>query len=657
VSALPRPQVSTPDSSALRAGAARPRLTAFRVYALLLGVFTVASALQLHGSSLSAMDIVYGLGHRPLIGRPKAIRSDEWSIHTPAILHQLYRAEPLSPYRSSYGPGMASLLGSIPIAHPTTLLRPQFWSFFLLPPEYAFAVYWQFKTLLLLGGVFALMHLLTGAVGVSAAMALAFWLSPYIQWGFSWPTLLPEMLGLACLTTALLCRLVVARKSWVIYGAAVLAGACAVNFTLSAYPPQQVPIAWVCVAVVLGWTIGNWRVITDTAFLAHRAAGIAVFALVVTGGLLLFWIDARDAIAVAAATFYPGQRRVGGGSLPALFLLSHFLDFWKAEQSIPPVLNNICEASGFLWLAPLTLLMGGPGARDGRRAVYFALLGVFVVLASWIVLPIPEPVGRVFALNLVPSHRAIPGLGLANMLLLTVFLARHCPLPVTRGRMWAIGAGSFFVLFVILLHVNQALGHMVRMDQVVVAALYAATLIVCLDAGWVRAFTVSLLVPLLLADGLVNPIDRGLSPVTQSDLATFLAEHPEVRRGRFAVYSDGFVAPNYFLAHGLDVLNSFRIVPDVEELATFDTGGRARELYNVSGYFRMKPLPPGEASRFEPGDRPGLPKILVSPLDPKLKALGVTVIAFDAHPPMEWVHGLRRLSADPIGAFWLYAID
>src|SRR4051794_14249682 len=147
------------------------------------------SALGLHGSSLNMYALYYPSVNTPLIGTPKGIRSDEWITHSPAILNQVFRQDLLSADNSAVGPGGASLLYNVPANFLVMAFRPQFWSFFILPPEQAFSVYWQFKTLLLLAGLFSIILLVTEQACISAVLALFFYFSPHIQWQFSWPSL------------------------------------------------------------------------------------------------------------------------------------------------------------------------------------------------------------------------------------------------------------------------------------------------------------------------------------------------------------------------------------------------------------------------------------------------------------------------------------
>jgi hypothetical protein len=198
-------------------------------YTCLILYVVVMTMFGLHGSSITLLAHHFPTSDASLIGTPKEVRVDEWGYHTLAILHQAFRPSAFAAQDSSVGPGYASLLANIPVWHITAIFRPQFWGFFVLPIEQAFALYWQFKTLLLPGGVFTLLHLLTRDMALSATMGLLFFFSPHIQWAFPWPSLLPEMIGLACLAAALQCYITISRHLSLMFAAAVTSGVCAVD--------------------------------------------------------------------------------------------------------------------------------------------------------------------------------------------------------------------------------------------------------------------------------------------------------------------------------------------------------------------------------------------------------------------------------------------
>ena len=168
-------------------------------------------------------------------------------------------------------------------------------------------------------------------------------------------------------------------------------------------------------------------------------------------------------------------------------------------------------------------------------------------------------------------------------------------------------------------------------SEIVLAAGYAAVLIVCVLERWLPVFAVALLVPLALANGLINPVDRGLDVVTQSALFRAVQGDPRMRQGKWLVYSHDFTLTGFVVATGAEVFNSFKVLPNLNAMAAFDPDRRHLRSYNQSGHMLARPLAAGEPCRFENPDV-GMLEWSVSPLDPGLRKVGVRFLVFDEAP-------------------------
>ncbi len=85
---------------------------------------------------------------------------------------------------------------SVPVRHYSMLFRPQFWGFFVFAEERGFAWFWNTKIFGLLISFYLLFRLLLGGrEALSAFGSIAVSYSSYVQWFFSCPPMLPEMLA------------------------------------------------------------------------------------------------------------------------------------------------------------------------------------------------------------------------------------------------------------------------------------------------------------------------------------------------------------------------------------------------------------------------------------------------------------------------------
>jgi hypothetical protein len=388
-------------------------------YAICVAVFATLATAGLHGSSIRMYGWMYSYSavkQLPLLGKPKGVRSDEWNYHTPTILNQILRRDRLATDSSQFGRHKAALFGNVPTRHWSEWFRPQFWVFHCLPPAVAYACYWQTKGLLLLTGTFSLLLLLTRSSAAAALGALWYFFSPYTQWCYSWPSLLPEMVGLFGWVICFGAYLTAGRSRWLLAVAALFCTLFAVDFALCAYPPHQFPLVIFGMALVAWWVWTHADLILSKE--GRRARSLAAGGCCLSIALImgLFYLDVRVGFGELAQTIYPGQRSVAGGNVTAVQMLSHFLDYWKYERHYPAELGNICEATGFLWLAPATLLLPRyPGTPRRLRLAKLFLWLSFVLLAAWMLLPIPAAIGRILLLDRVIPHRCLPTLGLINV--------------------------------------------------------------------------------------------------------------------------------------------------------------------------------------------------------------------------------------------------
>lgn len=654
--------------------------------ALLLATVS-ATVLDIHGSSSSIRGkngVPIGTW-TPLFGTPKNIRNDEWNVHTPLILYQVNRADAFA-VESIVGPGNSSLIANVPVRHWSTLFRPQFFSFFVLPTTHAFAAYWQCKNLLLVAGTFLLFLLLTRSSPMAIFGSLWFWLSSYTQWAFSWPALLPEMIGLICLAVVAAALTFVARSR----GAAGVFGGIfvltTVDFALCSYPPFQIPLAWAGAGIGAAWLL-QMGLIARTRPVAGDGKNVpatgpewrqgwvtlAVGILVIGATMTWFLREIRPVVEITAHTLYPGNRSVSGGGVSWQQLVSALLDPFKEETHVPSQFMNICEGSGYFWLGPITLLgavrIFKINSSTHGRGLYFALFVPLLFLLSWTVLPIPAKFGRVLLLDMAMPHRVTPALGLLSISITVVFLQlvhqnpTGAALGTTLLRRWRFLVTTTIGALVLFWVMNRGLGHHFAGWHLALTAVALGIVSVALMQGWTQVVATMVMMPLLSLNFLINPIDRGLDVYEHSALRRFVDEHP-CRDGGWLVVSDNGTASQYFAALGLDVVNVMNYVPFLDRWKKFDPHGDLAGYYNGAGATLISMLPPGGEARFEaipwaPLGPPLFKRFSVDPADARLREIGVRYFALQgaADPRLFPATAFEQMTAAPVDGFTLYRIN
>lgn len=630
-------------------------------YGACLATFVVFSLADLNGSSISMYSKSYGHGapQKTWIGLPRGSHSDEWGYVTPDILNQSLRLNRFAVQESELGAHSVALTGNIPVRHFSTIFRPQFWAFFVLPVDYAFAVYWQFKSLILLTGVFTWLLLLTGSSLWSATGSLWYFFSAFTQWSFSWPSALAEMVGLICWTMVLVCYLTAGRSKTRLFLAALGSVACAINFAMCAYPPHLVPLAWLGVIFLIAWCVANrTRIRLPEAAGTRLTAVLLAAGVIAVTGLLVFW-DLRTAISAIANTVYPGRRILTGASVSPYLLSSHFLQWTETEGRFPTAIGNMCEGSGFLWLAPVTLLCLSRTQFSRIQKYALASLWIFsCMLLGWLLLPINQTIGALLLLNRTAGARILPALGLANVAIVCVTAARFRKVDgESRGsghlREALVAAVATLFVFFTLRATNYWLGSFFSTGQLVFSAVLTAALITFLLSGRKWLLALGLLVPQVIAFGSVNPLQRGLSVITSSQLFHFVQRHPELLKGKWLIFSDSPVISGFVASTGCDVYTGTHYLPDIDHFPIFAADHLNLQLLNRLGYLdaHLRGLDE-KTSITMPANV--IMQWNVSPNDPVLHAIGIRYFAFDRKPGPAATTGLVPLAEQPIDGFWLY---
>jgi hypothetical protein len=228
------------------------------------------------------------------------------------------------------------------------------------------------------------------------------------------PLLIPAGVGIAA-ALALLDAATAVRRVWLAILLALAIGSLAVGF----YPPYQVSLAWVGIAVIAGHGIG--RAEPDRAWRpnALALAGGALLGAVIVAAL--FW-DARDAIAAIAATAYPGRRLSTGDLMPLARLFGHHLLVTARGGDAAQVVVAATPWSWFPVVAVGEVLRFTRTRRIDSLAVSLALL--CAALLAYACFGVPECVARATGFAWLPSARVPLALGVADALLLVRVLAR-----------------------------------------------------------------------------------------------------------------------------------------------------------------------------------------------------------------------------------------
>ncbi len=396
-----------------------------RFLLLLLTAFVALTALGLHGSSVVMWSVILHeeeTAHALLLGQPQPVRSDEWLVWTPSALAQAQHEPPWPVENPALGAGHSPQLMSLPVRHLTTLFRPQLWGFFLFDFGHGFAWSWNVKICGLLAAMFVLIRRLAGGDFWCGLLGSAWvFLSGYVQWWFACPPMLPEMLASWALGLWFVMVIVETARPRVALAATAGLVFATVNFALCMYPPFQIPLAWLGLAVLGGWLWQRRAHGGEKRPRRPAAAWLGLAAAGVAAVLVPCFVELLPTLRMVAATSYPGARRATGGALGAANLFLGLAGPLLTARAFPEARANVCSAAGFypIWLAAACWLALAARRRAAalpwRRLV--PLLAMVLGLALFASCPLPAGLGRWTLLSFTTEERCLLPIGLGGILL------------------------------------------------------------------------------------------------------------------------------------------------------------------------------------------------------------------------------------------------
>ena len=558
----------------------------------LIVFYLAASFAKLNGSSTALWQnladqkpIKTGL----IMGTPKDIRSDEWLVHTPWIWSQAHQDPAFPVTNRDVGNGVTPLLTNLPVRHWTILFRPQMWGFFVFDLERAFAFNWNFRWFGLLLGGFLFFRIITGGNSfLSLGGALLLLYSSYVQWFFSNPTNVPEMIAMLFFGLWALHTLWKSTSPWVIVGASIVLLIAFEQFVFCCYPRYQVPLAYLAVALLIGG-LADVRIRSGPLPTTGNYFRIACLmaTLVLAATFLYRWnLEIAPTFAEIRKSVYPGQIFSRGGDFPWFQFFAPFLEFSMTQDRYPILLGNVCEASGFLFFAPL--LFAGLVSDGWRNRIDPILLPVvvFIAAAIWFMLVgVPSWIAQISGWFYVVSARAILPLGVASIIGLVRYLSLPSPPRKTERTYLFTGLVLTMGFFLCLGLANRRVGDFATLPQLMAAAVFFSTVGFFV---WRRRALVScilLIVPCFCSNAFVNPVSQGVPGLARGSVVNWLSKvHRNDPSGRWMVTGPSSnrncCLAQLVKATGADVLGGTRYLPDYEMMSVLDPQKQSVTVYN-----------------------------------------------------------------------------
>ena len=380
-------------------------------YLIFLLLFIFCLIFKLHGSSIGVYNNYLNdntvKSKTELIGVSRGIRSDEWMVHTPYYFSQKYNNFNKYSKQMSYS-GQNMIIGyNAPVKDITTISKPFTWGYLLFGNEYGLSWYWCLKLLLLILMSFEIMMIITknnNKISVFGTILIAF--APPIQWWF-----IPHITDVffwAITVIVLTYHFFTAKtkKKKILF--TVLTPITYIGYVLALFPSIQVPLAYISLALIIGFLIRDKDKIT---FKKNEWPRILFVLIIFISILSYFIITSIQDIKLLMNTVYPGSRVSTGNDNLYKDIFTDLTTLFLPYKGIT-YLNN-CEASTFIHLCPLFLTV----FKDIRKKIknkkdYLIgkiLLASIIVELSFMLVGFPELLSNILLFKYINRMNLVYG--------------------------------------------------------------------------------------------------------------------------------------------------------------------------------------------------------------------------------------------------------
>jgi len=388
---------------------------ALYVAAFLILVFVKVNQYSLGMYGIPKTDSFWGGVDRP-------IRSDEWYVRIPWLLHRASNGFGKS--FESVGIHNPSVIYDLPVKEWAIALKPHLIPYLLFDIERAISVEWWFLVLGTGCSVYVLLITLGVKASISAPLSLILIASP----GLHWWTITSHFSTLlyASLATSVMLSLLKNKRSKVFtFFLGVIAGwlySCAV---VALYPPFQIPFMMTLFLIFIVYLKHVWEFQKLRLLFLFSPTFFIFISL-----SIWFLLKNLTAIESITQTIYPGQRVVNSGGQNFASVFGVPFDS-KSTSIISGVVNSTNQsenASSFLIATPVVVLTWFGYLREANTLaarVQKVLVAWLSVMMAWMFMPLPSFIGSVTLLNRVPPERIKPTLILVSVLILAIHLQYH----------------------------------------------------------------------------------------------------------------------------------------------------------------------------------------------------------------------------------------
>lgn len=611
-----------------------------RLILLLCAFFVIAVSFKLHGYSFSMWrEHIDGSAKKDiLLGTDRPIRSDDWAVEIPLMLAQLSHDPKYPLINKNVGTGLNMISHSkVAINHILTGFRPSVWGFFI-GADYGLSWMWQFMAF----GVFYIFFLVFMIISrndfyISVMASLFLLFSPFFQfWSFHMAEI-PIFMGSAFISFCYIC-FSQNRKTIMIHG--LVFGWALSCFTLNfVYPPYQVSCAYLLIFMMIGIVADRCKDYNMKMYASYRISAMVISLFILAFAGMTYYVTAKDVIKIMMNTIYPGQRFMLGGdqTLGVLFRNIFFTPLYIAHTDLkfPIKWINISEVASFLYFFPIivtAVLCRIFYHRKITEKFSILIVGYIFLILFYSFIGFHPSVSRYSLFYLMSTYRAIIGLGIADVILIVLFLSGSRNMNQTERIIISV----FYAITSVVagLQLKNYSEH-ISDSYVIVVSFFMGILVYYFSDIDKKRISISLLAIIsFLSTFWFNPVvSGGSSFIYNNTLSEKILEinKAEIGKTHWAVFSSS-ILPNLLRMIGVKSVGGTHSHPMFDLWEKFDPQHRYMSEYNRYAHVHFKASSTDRIRFHSP--QPDMLFVYIDPSSDVLNQMGIThVLAVDEDIP------------------------
>lgn len=557
-------------------------------------VFAVLVGFGISGSSIGMWSIFAGEEQTGLLaGVSREIRGDEYNVSTAMALSQYADATGPFQYFSNVVRGTSTdvfLEYGQPVFDIVEIFRPFHWGYLFLPPAQGLSFFWFGRLIALFIVSFEFGRLLTkDKRHLALIYACLVTFAPVVQWWFAVNGIV-EILVYAQLATLAFREFFLANGNIFKRIASVAVICVSVGgYALTLYPPWQIPIAYVILALEI-WVFMTYC--KQSKFKMKEVIGcaccVAVFSIIFARVFIL----SNDTIITIMNTAYPGARVLHGGDA-GIYLFKYVSDIFFPLKS-DAIAPNVCEAATFIDFFPISVILPVFVMLKKRckdlLSIFLLIIVAFFDL--YVAIGYPAIIEKITLLNQCQTARIAAIVGFPNIIL----LIRSLSLLETTNHVKSIAIAVAFALFAGLL-AQLATPEFVTMKMAFLIAVIFGVIsfLLLANKAFKKTCVISAIAIMLVAGGLVNPIQKGLDCVYEQPAYKLVKEVHETDTSALWVAEPSNISSNLLITAGAPTVNSTNVYPNLERWHSVDENYESEEIYNRYAHIALTLKKDGDA--------------------------------------------------------------